>query len=176
MSEEKLEPWDRQAQEGIKAYTAFCLYRDMGTQRSLDTSYRRHLGQESSLKQASGNWKGWYAQHDWKRRAEAYDAYLEGLNRRVLEEKHLSRLGDLRDQQDRLGRASVEISIALLNRLGTRIKGIEADDIPVKAIPAFLRAVAAVSDAATNAQAQALAVEELLRVIGPQNGPNAERF
>src|SRR5215470_8443919 len=72
MSEDERQPWDRQVAESSKAYHHFCLYRDMGLDRSVRkmanipgcTSVRRQLNRWSS------RWR-------WVERCQQYDDHLE---------------------------------------------------------------------------------------------------
>lgn len=66
--------WERQEGETGKAFAAFCVYRDMGTERSIEKAYRRGNGRETAS--VPGYFAGWSARHDWVARAEAYDAFL----------------------------------------------------------------------------------------------------
>ena len=67
------ELWARQSSERSKAFDLFCMYRDMGPERSLEKlrqkadkkpSYLRYLGRLS-------------ANHNWVQRTRAYDDYLQ---------------------------------------------------------------------------------------------------
>jgi hypothetical protein len=72
MSDDERQPWDRQVAESSKAYHHFCLYRDMGPDRSVRrmanipgcTSVRRQLNRWSS------RWR-------WVERCRQYDDHLE---------------------------------------------------------------------------------------------------
>jgi hypothetical protein len=71
--------WERQPGETEAAYVAFCSYRDLGAERSLNAAY------STDGKRAPGQWAKWSAQNQWVARAEAYDDYLEGEVRRLRE-------------------------------------------------------------------------------------------
>jgi len=76
MKDDERQPWDRLAGESSKAYSHFCLYRDMGPDRSLRamenvdgcTSLYRQLGRGSS------KWR-------WVERCQKYDDHLEYQDR-----------------------------------------------------------------------------------------------
>lgn len=67
------QPWMKREDETSKAYHAFCLYRDMGLQRTLD-KVRQELDRPSGY---ISYIKKWSSKHDWVSRAEAYDEHLE---------------------------------------------------------------------------------------------------
>ena len=61
-------PWDRQESESPKAFHAFTLYKDAGSERSLThVAQRLHVS-----KQAIGRWS---SQHHWVGRSLAWDNY-----------------------------------------------------------------------------------------------------
>lgn len=69
------DPWDRRAGETSKAFEAFCLYRDMGTDRTITII-------ESEVTQMARNWSGRW---EWRKRAEAWDDHLQALAKKELE-------------------------------------------------------------------------------------------
>ena len=76
--------WERRPGESARAYAAFCVYRDLGTGRSLNLAYaewRRSLGFAGDAGKAAGYWAQWSSGFDWVARAEAYDVHLEQLRR-----------------------------------------------------------------------------------------------
>lgn len=61
-------PWDRQGSESPKAFRAFTLYKDAGSERSLThVAQRLHVS-----KQAIGRWS---SQHHWVGRSLSWDNY-----------------------------------------------------------------------------------------------------
>ena len=80
MSEEK-KSWDRQQGESSKAYAAFCAYRDLGITRSVMKVVEKcdgKFGKRSILTR-------WSIQHDWVRRCQEYDDFLEKQQRKELQ-------------------------------------------------------------------------------------------
>lgn len=70
------EIWDRLPNESGKAYAVFCVYRDLGPERSLE-KLRRNLDKPRSKK-----WLGeWSVKYNWVERAQAYDDYIERKKR-----------------------------------------------------------------------------------------------
>lgn len=64
--------WERLDGETPRAYDRFCIYRDMGVQRSIDG-----VGRQLGHKSATGQISLWSREYAWYKRAQAYDAYLE---------------------------------------------------------------------------------------------------
>jgi hypothetical protein len=62
--------WERQPTDTDKSYAAFCVYRDMGAQRSLE-KLRQNLGKSKALMEQ------WSKAHKWVDRATAYDTHLQ---------------------------------------------------------------------------------------------------
>ena len=75
------ELWERFPEESAAAFRAFCLYRDMAPSvRSVLAAYR--VAGHPAAKTASGRWKIWTRQWQWRIRAEAFDE--ESLRTRSL--------------------------------------------------------------------------------------------
>lgn len=115
------QPWDRQEDESSKAFEAFVLYRDMGSQRSLmkvaqslhETSPRK--GTVESVKTHLAQWS---VRHKWVERIEAYEIAEDRRQRLAREEE----IEAMRGRHTRAGEALT--TIASLRLLGSR------DDVP----------------------------------------------
>ena len=99
--------WTRRDGETGTAYAAFSTYRDLGPRRSIAEAYRQRTGKESA-KQAGGHWTRWYRDHQWKTRAEAYDAHLDDVKRRAEAQRWRERGEALVEEQFRLAQAMVK--------------------------------------------------------------------
>lgn len=69
--------WDKREDESAKAYEWFCRYRDMGPDRSHEKLNQKY-SEGVSKRSLTLRWSSKYA---WVERAEAYDAYLDGIKR-----------------------------------------------------------------------------------------------
>ena len=65
--------------------------------------------------ETSGHWKRWYRGHEWRSRAEAYDAYLDEEKRRAEAQKWRKRGEDLVEEQYQLAVAMLEKARQMLN-------------------------------------------------------------
>jgi phage FluMu gp28-like protein len=76
MSNEEKQAWDRQPRETSRAYELFCVYRDLGSERSLTKTKTITKGSPSlrRLKALSTSW-------NWVERCKKYDDYLEYQDR-----------------------------------------------------------------------------------------------
>lgn len=133
-----MEIWERRPGESARAYAAFCVYRDLGTGRSLNLAYgewRRSQGCAGDAAKAAGYWAEWSSRFDWVARAEAYDGHLETLKRTARE-----------DALRRLEERRLEFELKNQERLEARIRKAEeildkADRAPItditqdKAVP-----------------------------------------
>jgi hypothetical protein len=107
------EIWDRQAGESSKAYEAFCAYRDLGADRSLEKA-----GKMLS-KHRSKKWLcEWSAKYNWVERAKAYDDYIERIKR---EEKEKAIL----EMADR----HAKLAMAFQQRIAQRLQEIDPDEL-----------------------------------------------
>ncbi len=163
--------WTRSDDETAKAYTAFCLYRDLGSGRSLDAAFAQAKGCQKGVKRVSGFWQRWSRDHAWKNRAEAYDAHLELLSRREREAAYMKDMEAMRQRQKKLSLATFNAAISLLHKAMQRLQALDAADIDPGKLPAYFRAAAAVAEMATNAEAVALGLHELVSLLdAPRDG------
>jgi len=167
MSDEILaNSWDRQEEESAAAYAAFCIYRDLGASRSVDSAAaasRQATGKPQANKKnrAPDVWFSWSSRFQWVARARAYDVYLEQRARGLREAEHMKELEQYRDQA-RKGAATLWIARnKLMERLTRRLDNINPDQIDVEKLPSFMRAVAYVTEVALNTQAEAIGVRQL---------------
>jgi hypothetical protein len=76
-----VEPWDQLPAESDAAFARFAIYRGLGPGRSLMAAYRVYLDMspdtapKSTKRQAPGSWHQECAQHEWVRRAQAWDVH-----------------------------------------------------------------------------------------------------
>jgi hypothetical protein len=107
------EIWERQPHESSKAYAVFCVYRDLGPDRSLE-KLRQNLDKPRSKK-----WLGdWSVKYNWVDRAAAYDDYIEG-KKREKKEKAILEMAD----------RHVKLSKAFQQRLAQRLQQIDPSEL-----------------------------------------------
>jgi len=100
------EIWERQKDESSKAYAAFCVYRDLGPERSLDKA----LSEANKKPTNRRHWSRWMEKYRWYERAQAYDDYIERKMRKENEKKIL-------DMSDRHARLAVVLQQKIAQRL-----------------------------------------------------------
>lgn len=79
------EPWTKRESETQKAYSRFCVYRDMGPDRSI-AKVCEEIGKPSGY---SRHLERWSSEHNWVSRAESYDTYMSERMREELETKRI---------------------------------------------------------------------------------------
>ncbi len=72
MKQETIKPWERQPKESIKAYEAFCRYRDMGYGRTLKKVAVELGKSQQNMNMLSMKW-------DWVKRTQAWIDELEKI-------------------------------------------------------------------------------------------------
>lgn len=157
--------WERQPGETREAFRAFCIYRDLEVfERSYDRAFR--IGcPNSTAKRCGGRWRLWASDWKWKERAEAYDTHKDRVARATREQEHRNHLESYCEEKRKAAAAISKVALELLMKSQQRLKSVNVDDISVEKLPAFMRAAASLYDAAGNAQAEALAVDQILGVI-----------
>ena len=154
-------PWTRRDGESAKAYEAFGLYRDMDPKaRSIDAAYAAYSGGQKGAKRAPGYFDRWAQENDWTARAEAYDAHREAER---LASRGTEEIEQFRERQRKLAAATTATAVQMLTRLNERLATLRAEEITPQMIPSYARAVAAVAEASTNAEATANGVTALLK-------------
>lgn len=71
------EIWERQKGESSKAYAAFCIYRDLGPDRSLDKA----LAAANKKPTNRRHWSRWMEKYNWYERVQVYDDYIDRKKR-----------------------------------------------------------------------------------------------
>lgn len=102
------EVWERQTGESSKAYAAFCIYRDLGAERSIER-VRREFAERG--RKISAKFLGrWSSKYDWVERARAYDDYLDRIRREAKEKEIL-------EITERYGKVAVFLLQMVMRRL-----------------------------------------------------------
>lgn len=92
------EPWERRENETTKAYEAFCIYRDMGRERS--------LSKVAEKQQKSGSLIGrWSRENDWVERAAKWDDEQDRIEREIAQKEQAKAIKDMRKRHADLGQA-----------------------------------------------------------------------
>ena len=100
------EPWERQEGETPKAWEAFCVYRDMGIDRSL-RKVVQHLNKSLTV---IGEWSSKY---DWVERVAAWDAEQD----RIARQEQLKEIKKMRNRHAGLAKAMIVKAGRALNRI-----------------------------------------------------------
>lgn len=109
----KTNVWDRRENESIQAYEAFCLYRDMGADRSC-VKVGQKLGKSATIITR------WSFQHDWVARARAYDMHLDKEAQKITEKRARDAIVKMNERQIDTGsrlQELVRIKIKVLEKL-----------------------------------------------------------
>lgn len=119
---EGMPPWEQWPNESARAFAAFCLYRDLGPNRSLVNAYRLQKGCERAT--ISGCWSRWRKKYYWKDRAKAFD------HERVVELREARRQADLQllglrlQRQTKVYSAYAGLADQILHRIAETLPGL----------------------------------------------------
>lgn len=114
-------PWDRRENETSKAYEAFCVYRDMGTDRSLGKVAAKLQKSETLM----GRWSGC---NDWVERAAQWDDEQDRIARITAQKEQAKAIKEMRKRHADLGNAILIKSAQALARIP--VDEIKPSDIP----------------------------------------------
>ena len=103
-------PWERQPEETTKAYEAFCVYRDMGTQRSL-SKVAEKLQKSDTL---MGRWS---RENDWVKRAAKWDDEQERIEREIAQREQGKAIREMRKRHADIASAMLIKSARALARI-----------------------------------------------------------
>ena len=106
----KPKPWERRPEETTKAYEAFCIYRDMGRERSL-SKVSKELNKSETL---MGRWSG---QHEWVKRAARWDDEQDRIEREIAQKEQAKAIRDMRKRHADLATAMLVKSARALQRI-----------------------------------------------------------
>ena len=98
------ESWERLAGESSAAFSAFCVYRDCGTERNIRKAVENVEKDETVRAKRYRVWRNWSTAFRWRERVADYDKYIERLKqselRKTIEaqgEKHREVTGKMLD-------------------------------------------------------------------------------
>ena len=130
-----LRPWHRQPGESMKAFHAFCDYRDLPMHdRSLDKAFRacqvaclKKSGDPQTIPRANKRWKDWRRQWNWEARAEAHDA-------EVAEAERVKRVKEIAAMNER----HAAIAAAMQGKVIERLNALQGTDLSTGQLIAWL--------------------------------------
>ena len=103
-------PWERRESESTKAYEAFCIYRDMGRERSL-AKVAEKLGKSETLISR------WSYTHGWVDRAAKWDDEQERLEREIAQREQAKAIREMRKRHAKLAEDMLTKSAKALKRI-----------------------------------------------------------
>lgn len=117
----KPQPWERRENESVKAYEAFVLYREMGSDRSIRAVAQR-LGKSNALISR------WSCNYNWQERIRAYDNENEAQD-----------YAERRKEATEARKRQMQIAMRLEKTALEALKNIKPEDLSPKDIKEFLR-------------------------------------
>ena len=109
------EPWERREKESTKAYEAFCIYRDMGRERSL-SKVAEKLQKSYTL---IGRWS---RENGWVDRAAKWDDEQDRIERETAQKEQAKAIKEMRKRHADLG-------TAMLIKAAQALKSIPVNEI-----------------------------------------------
>lgn len=92
------QPWERRESESTKAYEAFCIYRDMGPDRSLAKVAEKLSKSEQLMKR-------WSYTYGWVERAAKWDDEKDRIEREAAQKEQAKAIRDMRTRHAKLAEA-----------------------------------------------------------------------
>lgn len=130
--------WEQQRDESVKAYRAFCVYRDLGPERSLDRVaemlYPTKEGRKGRKRAATGRLQEWSSRHRWVERARTHDAEAARIDRETWEQ-----------EQREMAKKRVRVSHRMLDLVAARLDSMSPEDVPLSYVAKWAEASAKLS-------------------------------
>ncbi len=125
--------YDRQERETIKAYAAFCIYRDMGSDRTIyevtRQIYKQPIQPILNIPAGASRVLAWSSKYQWVNRSKDYDRDIELSNREFLlqvkRERYLARCDDLQVNTEAAGFEAIEAArnlTAIISDISAELK------------------------------------------------------
>jgi hypothetical protein len=140
------EPWERLIGESKQSFEAFCVYRDLGAERTLRETAEK-------VKKSSTLIERWSAKHHFVARAEAWD----------LEKDRLWRATQVASRRE-VGRRQLQIANAIQGKIIGALQSLDPSKMNA-------RDLAYVLDVTVRVQRLALGQGEKIEVTGADGGP-----
>lgn len=113
-------PWERLKNETSKAYEAFCVYRDLGTERSITKTSQTLNKNRTTIGE-------WSTKFDWVKRAAAWDDEQDRIAREIAQKEQAEEIRKMRKRHSDLAKKMLETAEAALDAFDT--DDIKASDI-----------------------------------------------
>ncbi len=108
-------PWERQPDETTKPYEAFCVYRDMGIERSIRKVAERLSKSETLMAR-------WSTKNNWVERVTAWDDEQERIEREAAQKQQLEDIKKMRKRH-------AAIATQMLIKASTALQSLPPDEV-----------------------------------------------
>lgn len=174
MNSDNIKSYNRQEGETIKAYAAFCIYRDLGTQRTIRETVKRYYSGDSPAN--IRHLERWSSANNWIDRCKDYDRDEEVLERDRVRakniEEHDRELEQFRQSNKAMGSALLAMGARLM-KIGDRVareieskEKITAADLDTYLkLPASVKAIANFATIGGDLTADGLLIRQLLEKL-----------
>lgn len=175
------QPWEQQPGETPKAYQAFCVYRDMGTKRTLDGAHQERARSAPGAhqgKRADGTWKRWSSQYRWVERAIAYDQHLDSERLKAIaiadsdqaRQEYLQQLERFRSVHLRAGEGGMMSVLRLKQKLDAFLSSPDFQITSIDDAHKVAMTIKAIESGSGDMWAAALGVKSLISESGDRHG------
>jgi len=122
------ESWERLTGESGAAYSAFCVYRDMGADRNIRKAVEAAEADEAVRFKRYRVWRNWAVQYRWRERAADYDKYVEKLKQ-----------AELRKTIEAQGEKQREVTGKMLDVVKQKLDGMNPADLTQSAVAEWVQ-------------------------------------
>jgi hypothetical protein len=146
--------------ETQKAYEVFCIYRDMGSSRSVSRVQKETGRNRRSI-------ESWCLDHSWVKRADAYDTDQEAIARQILEEEnresYREKLRKYRQENEEIGNALRATAVIVLKKFRAFANELDPKDIKPSNAANIVKSIDTCLTQGDRLLSDSLAIEKLLQ-------------
>lgn len=117
------QPWDRLPGESAKAYEAFCVYRDLGVDRSIRDAAQKLSKSVMVIARWSGQW-------DWVNRVREWDIHIEEEARKATEKAEINAIRAMNQRQLKTVQSMQDLYTVRIDKLIREVKAWQARGSP----------------------------------------------
>lgn len=166
MINELSQPWEKLPVESDLAYRAFREFfcRINAEDRTVVKAYDNYLVSQGKLPKGRANesWYAWYGAFKWELRAKAYDDWHEEEVKNYVKFEQYKEIIEFRRRQRDLAGKIADSAQVMIDKALTALQQLDADQLTPRLIPQYIKAASQVAEMAQNAEASALALDEIV--------------
>lgn len=167
--------WAKNATETDNQYTAFEYFLKLdGTKRNVANAHRAYMSEhpmvlgDSELGQIA-NWYDWAKRKKWKKRAEAYDNYINAEVAVYQTKEQVNDIVNYKKNNLKLAKMLTDTGNRLIVKVLERLVQLDSAEIAVRDLGGIIKSAIGVVELSQKMQIEALALDELVLMLSEKD-------